>query len=123
VTSCEFDGEGNLVNVLANCGPETGSPTDEDTAANELLIVFDVTYDAANSEPEYANQGTLSWDPGSGPKTALTDDPSLPGLSDPTVVRVAGPATPVPVNPWQLLFALMILLSWLSYAQLRAART
>ena len=123
VTSCEFDGEGNLVNVLANFGPETGSPTDEDTAANELLIVFDVTYDAANSEPEYANQGTLSWDPGSGPKTALTDDPSLPGLSDPTVVRVAGPATPVPVNPWQLLFALMILLSWLSYAQLRAART
>ena len=123
VTRCEFDGAGNSVDVVADFGPETGSPTDEDSAANELLIVFDVTYDADNPEPEYANQGTLSWDPGSGTKVALTDDPSVPGESDPSVVRAAGPATPVPVNPWQLLFALMILLSWLSYAQLRAART
>ena len=124
VTTCEFDGAGNSVNVIANFGPETGSPTDEDTAANELLIVFDVTYDAANPEPEYANQGTLSWDPGSGTTTASTDDPTVPGASDPTVVVPAAPApTPVPVNPWQLLLALMMLLFGLSYAHLRAART
>ena len=86
VTTCEFDVAGNSVNVVADFGPETGSPTDEDTAANELLIVFDVTYDAANPEPEYANQGTLSWDPGSGPTTASTDDPTVPGASDPAVV-------------------------------------
>jgi len=127
VTTCEFDGAGNAVNVVADFGPETGSPTDEDTAANELLIVFDVTYDAANPEPEYANQGTLNWDPGSGPKTASTDDPTVPGASDPAVVVPVAPAppaaTPVPVNPWQLLLVLMMLLSWLSYAQLRTART
>ena len=127
VTTCEFDVTGNSVNVVADFGPETGSPTDEDTAANELLIVFDVTYDAANPEPEYANQGTLSWDPGSGAKTASTDDPTAPGASDPAVVVPAAPAppaaTPVPINPWQFLLALMMLLSWLSYAQLRTART
>ena len=119
VSVCEFDTVLNTVHVVADFGPETGSPADELTADNELLIVFDVTYDEANPEPEYVNQGTLTWDPGSGPTTSSTDDPTESGDNDPTVVvppaapPPPAPPTPVPVSPWQLLIVLSLLTAWL----------
>jgi hypothetical protein len=120
VTTCGFDDVGNTVNVVADFGPETGSPVDEDTADNELVIQFDVTYDAVNPEAEYLNQGSLRWDPGSGPKTASTDDPTEAGDDDPSVVVPPAPTppTPVPALPLTLLGLLALVMAGLGWRRL-----
>ena len=120
VTTCGFDDVGNTVNVVADFGPETGSPVDGDTADNELVIQFDVTYDAVNPEAEYLNQGSLRWDPGSGPKTASTDDPTEAGDDDPSVVVPPAPTppTPVPALPLTLLGLLALVMAGLGWRRL-----
>jgi len=120
VTTCGFDDVGNTVNVVADFGPETGSPVDGDTADNELVIQFDVTYDAVNPEAEYLNQGSLRWDPGSGPKTASTDDPTEAGDDDPSVVVSPAPTppTPVPALPLTLLGLLALVMAGLGWRRL-----
>lgn len=118
VSDCSFDSENNRVDVTATFGPETGNPTDADSAANELLIQFDVNYDSENPEPSYLNQGTLSWNNG----TSTTDDPGEPGDNDPTEVIPPSPDSaplPVPTLPTALLGFLAMLMLVAGYGHQR----
>ena len=117
VDFCRFDIDAGQLEVQADFGPETGNPQTAAAADNELVIVFDVTYDAANPEAQYENQASLSWTPPSGgsPLTRTTDDPAKTGATDPTVIIPTLPsspkATPVPLwTPFWLLATCLMLL-------------
>lgn len=109
VSQCSFEARSTAfprgrVKVISNIGPDYGSAT-EATAANELLIGFDVTLDDATISRSYLNQGNSSWDPtGAGtPILGITDDPSINGVDNPTPVIVPGtsPAAGIPtLSEW-----------------------
>jgi len=85
-----------------------------------LVIRFDVTYDPVNPEPEYLNQGTLEWNDGSGNQTATTDDPTVTGDNDPSVVvPVIAPVIPVPSLPLHLLGLMILCVGWYGTWRLR----
>jgi hypothetical protein len=115
VDFCYFNIDEGRLEVQADFGPESGDPVTAAEAANELVITFDVVYDEANLLPVYENQASLEWDPGTGPLTSTTDDPTVTGASDPTTLSpppAAPPATPVPTVPYLLLALFGILLAW-----------
>lgn len=94
VHSCGFEAPSGTyprgrVIVTADMAPDPGA-TDEDDAANELVISFDVSIDDPTIE-EYENQGVLSWDADMDmiPDFIVpTDDPAPAGASDPTVLNI-----------------------------------
>ena len=113
--TCEYEAGSDRIRVVATFGPESGNPTDAASAANELIIRFEVTFDSEDPLDQYENQGKLSWDPeGSGtPSISVTDDPEDPGPDDPTVVvpPTSGSAPmPVPTLPALLLGVMALFL-------------
>lgn len=109
--SDEYDVASNQINVVANFAGETGNPTDGESAANEVIIAFDVTFDADNPLPKYENLGQLRWTPPGGTeKETTTDDPDRLGQEDPTEVVPSPDARtePIPTLPAGLLLAMVV---------------
>jgi hypothetical protein len=76
--------------VIADIAPDQGA-TDQNSAANELVISFDVLIDATSDQNKISNQATLSFDSdddGVLDSTSVTDNPVTGEALDATVIRL-----------------------------------